>query len=102
MLLPPAIASSHHYSTALLRRRPSRVHDDCSGLNPKFLKSVLRPSNGLALSCGAAFVTEPAVPLTAGGPARMVALTAANSKTITARTRQLQHRVGQRSVLRAA
>jgi hypothetical protein len=34
------------------------------------------------LSCRAAFETEPAVPLTAGGRAPMVAVTAKNSKTV--------------------
>ena len=41
--------------------------------------------NGPWLSCRAAFVTEPAVPLTAGGPAQMVAPSAANGKAIHAR-----------------
>jgi hypothetical protein len=58
---------------------------------------LLRLPNGPGAQLrGRASLTEPAVPLTAGGPARMVAPTAADSKTITARSRQLQHRVGQR------
>ena len=88
-------ASCEQHSTALLRRRPSREHGDCSGHHPKILKSILRPSNGPADKLqGRASLTEPAVPLTAGGPARMVAPSAANSKTITARSCQLQRLVG--------
>jgi hypothetical protein len=47
----------------------------------------------LVLSCRAAFVTEPAVPLTAGGQVSMVAPTLTRSKSRSARPCQLQHHV---------
>jgi hypothetical protein len=50
----------------------------------------------LALSCRAAFATEPAVPLTAGGQVSMVAPPVTRSKSRSARPCQLQRHVGQR------
>ena len=49
---------------------------------------------GLEELQGRALATEPAVPLTAGGLARMVAPTVTDIKTITARSCQLQRLVG--------